>query len=197
MKDAKITSKKKEYPFDFKKYLTIRNILVFIILLTLYIAFPKLLQPIILIIFFYPISLFSCRLTKYIKFLNTETITGFTVFLGYLYGWKWALFFGFVLGTYMWSQTYMNQLTFVQCFTYIFAAYFGYCSSIWFPKNFLIGYLVAVTIKNVLNFVVFLFFNPSLVENISHTIAAVITNTFIMPIFLQLLYNLIMTITPT
>ena len=190
------SEKEKRNPYDIKKYLTVRNILVVALLLLLYILFPKFVQPIVLILVFYPISLFSARTTKYIKFLTTETITPFTIFLAYLYGWQWGVFFGFILGTFIWSQTAMNQLTFVECITYIFAAYFGYLASIWFPSNFLLGYVVAVSLRNLITFIIFLFFNPSLVENISHTIQAVIMNTIIMPIFLNLLYQLVVTITP-
>ena len=196
-KKLKIETRKKDYPFDFKKYLTLRNILIFIILIVLYLLFPKYVQPIVLIIVFYPISLLSTKTTKFIKHLNTETITPFTIFLGYLYGWKWAFFFGFILGTYMWSQTALNQLTMVQCVLNGFAAFCGYWASIWFPGNFVIGYIVAVTLRNVISFLIFLIFNPSLVENITHTVSAIMTNTILMPFFLNILYKIVMFLSPT
>ena len=145
---------KKNYPFDIKKYLNLRNILIMFILIISYLMFPKILQPVILILIFYPISLVSCRVTKYVKFMTAETITPFTIFLGYLYGWQWGVFFGFVLGTYMWTQTAMNQLTFIECITYIFAAFFGHWAAGWFPGNFVAGYLVAVTLKKNITFVI-------------------------------------------
>jgi hypothetical protein len=187
---------KKMSPFDIRKYLTLRNFLIMIILIIIYIMFPGVVQPVVLILIFYPLSVVSCRVTKYVKYLNTELITPFTIFLGYVYGWQWAVFFGFFLGFAIWSQTALNQMTIINCFTYIFAAFFGYWASGWFPNNFMIGYLVAVTLKNLVTTFVFLFFNPDLFENISHTIQALITNTVIMPIFLNILYNIIIALTP-
>ncbi len=187
---------KGESPLGIKKYFTLRNILVFVILLIFYSIYPKFVQPIVLIILFYPLALFSTKASKFTKFINTELITSFTIFIGYLYGWWWAFFFGFILGSFMWSQTALNTLTIVNCITYIYAAYFGAKAAIWFPDNFLVGYLIAVTIKNVLTFFSFLLFNPSIVENISHTISEMITNTVVAPVFLDLLYKLIMWITP-
>jgi hypothetical protein len=187
---------KKQSPFVLKKYLNLRNILIMIILFVVYIMFPNVVQPVLLIIIFYPLSLISCRVTKFVKYLNTELITPFTIFLGYVYGWKWAVFFGFFLGFAIWSQTMLNQLTIVNCFTYIYAGFFGYWASFWFPNNFMMGYLIAVTMRNVLTTIVFLFFNPDLMENITHTIAAFMTNTVFMPLFLNILYTIIMALTP-
>ncbi len=187
---------KKNYPFDIKKYLTLRNILIMFILVLFYFMFPSFVQPIILIIIFYPISLVSARVTKYVKYISAETITSFTVFLGYVYGWQWAVFFGFFLGFAIWSQTALNQLTIVNCFTYLFAAVFGHLAAGWFPGNFVVGYLVAVTLRNILTVILFFFFNPDMIENISHTLAEVITNTVFLPFFLNILYNIVMAITP-
>ena len=186
----------KQSPYDIKKYLTLRNILLMIILLISYLMFPKIFQPVVLILVFYPISLLSCRVTKYVKFMTVETITPFTIFLGYIYGWQWAVFFGFFLGTYIWTQTAMNQLTFIECFTYIFAAFVGHWAAGWFPGNFVVGYLVAVTLRNIFTFVLFIFFNPSLVENITHTFQQLVMNTLFAPLVLSILYNIIMAITP-
>jgi hypothetical protein len=187
---------KKNYPFDIKKYLNLRNILLILFLAIIYFVFPKYVQPIILIIAIYPLSLLSVKTSKYVKTLNVEILTPMTIFIGYVYGWQWAMFYGFVLGSYMWSQTSLNSMTFVNCITYIFSAYFGYLAHIWFPNNFILGYIIAVSIRNVITFIMFLFFNPSLFENITHTLSEVMTNTLLAPIFLNLLYKLIMLLTP-
>ena len=163
----------------------------------IYLIYPRHVQPIILIIIFYPIALFSTKASKFAKTINLELITSFTIFLAYLYGFKWAFFFGVILGTIMWSQTSLNSMTLINCGTYVFAAYFGSLAAIWFPApNFITGYLVAVTLKNIATFLVFLFLNPSPIENIMHTFAEFLTNTIIAPVFLNMLYKLIIFITP-
>jgi hypothetical protein len=187
---------KKQSPFVLRRYLTLRNFLIMFILLIFYIMFPRIFQPVALILVFYPLSLISCRVTKFVKYLNTELITPFTIFLGYVYGWQWAVFFGFFLGFAIWSQTMLNTMTIVQCFTYVIAGFLGFWAASWFPNNFVTGYLVAVTLRNIITTIIFLFFNPDLMENITHTIAAFMTNTIFMPLFLNILYNLLMVITP-
>ena len=126
MKKAKRKPKietKGESPFGIKKYITMRNILVFVILLIFYAIYPKFVQPIILIILFYPIALLSTKASKFAKTINLEMITPFTIFLGYLYGFKWAIFFGVILGTVMWSQTALNFMTILNILTYGIAAF--------------------------------------------------------------------------
>ena len=199
MKKAKRKPKietKGESPFGIKKYITMRNILVFVILLIFYAIYPKFVQPIILIILFYPIALLSTKASKFAKTINLEMITPFTIFLGYLYGFKWAIFFGVILGTVMWSQTALNFLTILNILTYGIAAFFGAQAAVWFPSAFLTGYLVAATIRNVLTFFLFLLFNPDPFENFTHTFAQIMTNTMLAPIFLNILYKVIIFITP-
>jgi len=187
---------KAQYPFSFEKYLTKKNLALFIILTIFYILFPNYVQPLVLIVIIYPLSFMSIRTSKYVKYLNTELVTPFTLFIGYIYGWKWAAFYGFGLGLFMWAQTAINTMTILNCLTYLLSAFLGHFAAIWFPGNFLRGYLVAVTIRNVITYLMFLVFNPDPFENLTHTSAAFITNTLILPIFLDLLYKLIIFITP-
>ncbi len=189
---SKLELDKKQYPFDIKKYLTMRNFLLFLLLFVLYLFYPQYVQPIILIAVLYPISLLSIRSTKYIKYLNTEIVTPFTIFIGYVYGWQWALFYGFVLGFFMWAQTSLNTLTMINLLTYVLSAFLGYWASLLYPGQFMKGYLIAVTIRNVITFFVFLLFNPDPLENLTHTFAAFMTNTILLPLFLNLLYKFIM-----
>jgi len=194
-KKAKLELDKKQYPFDIKKYLTTRNLLLLGLLLVFYIFFPQYVQPIILIAILYPISLLSIRSTKYVKYLNTEIVTPFTIFIGYVYGWQWAIFYGFFLGFFMWAQSSLNTLTMINCLTYVLSAFLGYWASLLYPGAFMKGYLIAVTIRNVITFFVFLMFNPDPLENLTHTFAAFMTNTIILPLFLNMLYNFLMLIT--
>ena len=187
---------KSQYPFDIKKYLTLRNLLIMLLLITLYLFFAKDIQAILLIIVFYPISLFAARTTKYVKHVSTDTIAAFTVFLGYLYGWKWGLFFGLGIGLVIWSQTALNLLTMINLTTYGVAAIAGHLSAGWFGSEFYTGYVVAIMIRNVYAFTVFLLFNPNVVENFTHTFSEFITNTLLYPIVLNILYGVIIFLTP-
>ncbi|MBN2368461.1 hypothetical protein JXC34_05575 [Candidatus Woesearchaeota archaeon] len=187
----KLKLRKDASPFDIKKYLTLRNALIILILVVLYIAFPKTSQAIIMIIVLFPITEFSVRTSKYIKDFSIEMLTPFSIFLGYLYGWKWGAFFGVVLGFYMWAQVSIKVKTLISIFLCGVAAYLGQVSAVWFPGNFVTAYLIVITIRNLLGFIMFIPFN-TMFNNIAYTISDAFFNTFLMSIVLNVLYRLVM-----
>jgi hypothetical protein len=191
-----ISVRKKYNPLELKKYFSLRNVLIMLLVLCLYFIIPNYIQAIILMVIFYPISVFTVRTTKYFRGIGIETITPFTIFLGYRYGWQIALFFGFGIGTYIWSQVGMNQKTLMQCIMNAVAAFLGFWAAGWFPGNFVLGYVVAITIRNIMTFVVFLLVNPDVFNNLSHLVSDVVWNTLILTVFMNLLYQLVVFISP-
>ncbi|MFH0874806.1 MAG: hypothetical protein V1859_02625 [archaeon] len=191
----KITTIQKYYPFNLKKYFTIRNGLLLLLLFVLYLFIPKYVQAITLMIIFYPICLFTVKTTKYVKNMGIETLTTFSIFLGYLYGWQIAMFFGLVIGGYIWSQAGLVTKTLVQILMTGFAGYLGYWvhGLTWLP-NFFWAYIFAVTIRNILTFVIFIPVNPEPVANFMHLVSDIVWNTLILSTFINMLYNLIMLI---
>ncbi len=191
MKKRKLIQTRKEfYPFDFRKYLTVRNIIIFLIMVILYLTFPDYMQAIVLMIAFYPISLFTVKTTKYMRGMGIETITSFTIFLGYVYGWKIGMFFGFGIGTYIWAQAGMNQKTLVQCLINALCAFLGNWAS-GFNMNFFWAYCIAAVIRNIVTFIVFLAVNPDIFNNALHTITDFVWNTLILSHIMNLLYDLV------
>jgi hypothetical protein len=96
--------KDKSDAFNLKKYLNLRNVLIFFIFLILYIIYSEFFQAVLLTVLFFPLAQWSVRTSKYIKDFSIEMLTPLSIFLGYLYGWQWGAFFGVILGTYMWTR---------------------------------------------------------------------------------------------
>ncbi len=190
-KKFKLELRKDVDPFNISKYLTLRNFLITAIGLLLYFIFPKYFQAVLLIAIFYPIGQFSVKTSKYVRNLSIEMVTSFSIFLGYVYGWQWGFFYGVVLGTYMWMQTSIKAKTIVSIIATGMAAYFGHLTAIWFPNNFLIAYLVAITMRNVIAFFMFMPFNP-MMQNLIYTVSDAFWNTLIMSVFLNILYSIVM-----
>jgi hypothetical protein len=195
-KNPIIKTRKEFYPFDIKKYLTLKNALILLILAFLYLMFPKYIQAVVLMFIFYPISVFTVRTTKYMRGMGIETITPFTLFLSYLYGWEIALFFGFGIGTYIWSQAGMNQKTMAQCLMNAFCAFIGIWMRHTFPAwTFATAYVVAVMIRNVLTYLIFIPVNPDKVGNLTHFLSDIAWNTIILTSVMSFMYDIVMLVT--
>ncbi|MBT3465232.1 hypothetical protein HOD20_07380 [archaeon] len=188
--------RKGENPFDIKKYLTPRNIMIFLLLILLYFIFPKYIQAFILILIFYPLTLFGAKTSKYLRGMNLNMDSPFTIFLGYHYGWQIGLFFGLGIGGYIWSLAGINQKTLVQIMTTSLSAYFGYLASIYFPHNFVLGYILCSLARNILTFLLYLLANPNFMGNLTHTSIDIFWGTFLMSIFLSILHDIIIFISP-
>ncbi|MBN2423057.1 hypothetical protein JXB41_07575 [Candidatus Woesearchaeota archaeon] len=188
-----IKTRTKQNPFNLKKYLTIRNLLIFLLLVVLYIVIPSYTQAIILIIIFYPISMFTARLSKYVRTMNLNLLESFTIFLSIVYGWKIALFFGGVLGTYIWMQVGMNQKTMTNCLMTYFSAFIGQWMFTLIPNSFLWAYISAAMIRNLLTFLVFLLVNPNIFHNLNHLICDIF-KTIMMSSILKFLYDFLLLI---
>jgi hypothetical protein len=177
--------------FDFKKYFNLRNFLILIIFIILYILYAKIFQAVLLIVLLFPLTQFSVRTSKYVKDFSIEMLTPFSIFLGYVYGWKWGAFFGVILGSYMWAQVSIKDKTIVSIFLCGLSAYLGQLSAGWFPGNFALAYLVVITIRNVLAFIMYIPLN-TMFNNIVYTLSDSFFNTLLMSIFLNLLYKIVL-----
>jgi hypothetical protein len=188
-----IKTRKEYYPFDIKKYLTLRNITIFFLLIFSYLIFPKYTEAIILMMIFYPISLFTAKLSKYVRTMNINVLEPFTIFLSMVYGWKIALFFGGILGTYIWAQVGMNQKTMTNCLMTYFSAFIGQWIFTLLPNSFLWAFLIAGMIRNFLTFLVFLLVNPNVLANATH-LTCDIFKTIILASLLKILYDFLILI---
>ncbi|MFH2021301.1 MAG: hypothetical protein ABIJ34_07850 [archaeon] len=177
--------------FNFKKYFNLRNLLVLIIFIVLYIIYSEIFQAVLLIVLFFPLANWSVRTSKYIKDFSIEMLTPLSIFLGYVYGWRWGAFFGVILGSYMWAQVSIKAKTIVSIFLCGVSAYLAELSVGWFPGNFVLAYLVVITIRNILGFIMYIPIN-TMFNNIVYTVSDAFFNTFIMSIVLPLLYKLVM-----
>jgi len=172
---------------DVKKHFVWRNILILAVLALGYIFFPRHVQQIALLIVFSAISLVT------VKTIGIETVTAFSIFLGYVYGWFSGVFFGLVLGTYIWAQAGLNQKTLVQCLMNGLSGLLGYYAAT-LGFGFFWGYIAAAMARNIITSGIFLLINPDMINNITHFFSDVVWNTLIMSQILLLLYNLLMLI---
>ena len=87
-------------------------------------------------------------------------------------------------------------MTMINITTYGVAAFSGHLAHGWFGAEFYTAYIVAIMMRNVYAFFVFLLFNPNVFENFTTTFSEIITNTFLYPLVLNILYKIIMFLTP-
>jgi hypothetical protein len=177
--------------FNVKKYLNLRNILIFLIFLILYILYSSFFQAVLLTVLFFPVAQWSVRTSKYIKDFSIEMLTPLSIFLGYIYGWRWGAFFGVVLGSYMWAQISIKDKTIVSIFLCGVSAYLAQLAAGWFPGNFALAYIVVITLRNILGFIMYIPFN-TMVNNVVYTLSDAFFNTLIMSIVLNLLYKMVL-----
>ena len=183
--------KTKADAFNLKKYINLRNFIILVIFIILYILYSKTFQAVLLIVILFPITQFSVRTSKYVKDFSIEMLTPFSIFLGYVYGWRWGAFFGVILGSYMWAQVSIKDKTIVSIFLCGLSAYLAQLSVGWFPGNFGLAYLVVITIRNILGFIMYIPLN-TMFNNIVYTVSDAFFNTLLMSIFLNILYKIVL-----
>jgi hypothetical protein len=183
---------KKEFR-GIKKYLTLRNLLIAGLLFIVYLMFSDLAKAVFIIAIFVPAGTASIKITRLLPHATIDLLSPCTFFLAYLFGWPAGIFYGVILGAYMWSTAYsISQFVLLNLFLYGIVAFIaGYLSSI--AMAFTTAYYVAIVIKNILYFTLgALMGNP--VENTIHTITSSLSNLLFFPPFMFLLYNLLIRI---
>ena len=186
-----MTKKKKIYFDSIKKHITLRNFLIAGIALIIYLMFADLAKAILFTALFVPLGTVSIKVTRLLPQANIEVITPCSFFLGYLYGWPVGVFYGVILGAYMWSTAYsISQFVVMSLFLNGVSAFMGHYFSTSFGWSFTFAYLLAMGIRNILYFTIGLLIGGNPVENTMHTITATLTNMLIFPTFMIMLYNI-------
>ncbi|MEK6916519.1 MAG: hypothetical protein AABW92_02130, partial [Nanoarchaeota archaeon] len=183
-------SKKKKIYYDgIKKYLTLRNFLIAGIAIIIYLMFADLAKAILFMVLFVPAGTLSIKITRVLPQANLEIVTPCSFFLGYLYGWPTGVFFGVILGAYIWAVAYpISQFVVMNLFLNGLTAVMGYYFATTLGWQFTFAYFIGMGIRNVLFFGIgSMMGNP--MENLMHTISAIFGNMVLFPTFMIFLYN--------
>lgn len=178
---------KKIFFHGLKRYITTRNVLFSALVFMIYLMFSDLAKAVLFMAVFLPLGILSIKVTRIIPHATLDLLAPCTFFIAYLYGWPAGLFFGVILGAYMWSTAYpLSQFVLLNLFLYAVTAFLAHLLAAYSWK-FATAYFIGVGIKNILYFGIgALMGNP--LENTIHTISSSFTNMVICPPFLLFLY---------
>ena len=91
---------KEKYNRVVKKYITTKNVLLFLIALVLFMIFSNALKGILLLIFLFPLSRLTVKVTAFVPHITLEQYTSGTLLMTYLYGPSVGALSGLSLGLY-------------------------------------------------------------------------------------------------
>ena len=173
-----------------RKYLTLRNLLIAAIFIFIYIMFSDIAEAIFFVVIFVPVGILSIKLTRVLPHMDMETLTTCSFFLGYLYGWPVGVFFGLVLGSYIWMTAFsFSQFVMMSVFLNAVAALLGFAFA-GYGWAFPTAYLIGMAIRNTLYFGLGWIIGGDPVGNTIHTFTAVLTNMILLPQLIYLIYGL-------
>ena len=173
-----------------RKYLTLRNLLIAAIFIFVYIMFSDIAEAIFFVVIFVPVGILSIKLTRVLPHMDMETLTTCSFFLGYLYGWPVGVFFGLVLGSYIWMTAFsFSQFVMMSVFLNAVAALLGFMFA-GYGWAFPTAYMIGMVIRNALYFGVGWIIGGDPVGNTIHTFTAILTNMILLPQLIYIIYNL-------
>jgi hypothetical protein len=172
-----------------KKHLTLRNALIAVLIFLSYLIFSDLIKTVLFVAILVPAGTFSIKLTRIIPNANLEVIAPCAFFIGYLFGWPAGVFYGVILGAYMWATYYsVSQFVMLHLLLNGIAAFLGF-----FLKShgmvFASAYYLGLIIRDGLFFVLgAMMGNP--MENTIQTLSSIFTHLILLPTFMIILYNI-------
>ena len=180
---------KKEIP-GIKKYLTLRNLLITALFVVVYLMFSNLAKAIFFVVIFVPIGILSIKLTRVLPHMDMDTLTTCSFFLGYLYGWPIGVFFGLVIGSYIWMTAFsFSQFVMMSVFLNAISAVIGFVFA-GYGWAFPMAYMIGMVIRNTLYFGIGWIIGGDPVGNTIHTFTAVLTNMILLPELIYLIHGL-------
>ncbi|MBN1503194.1 hypothetical protein JW930_06650 [Candidatus Woesearchaeota archaeon] len=172
-----------------KKYLTWRFLLIGIIFILLLFLLSDFVKGILLLVIFFPMSLYTARITKFVNGVTLETATASTILIAYLYGPSLGALAGLVITAWSYLANSIAKLrAYLDIIYTTFCGFFaGYMTR--FDFNFGTAFVIAIIVKNVVAFFFnHFFFDPDKISNIVYRITHLILNVFIYRLFFELIY---------
>ncbi|MBN1502853.1 hypothetical protein JW930_04875 [Candidatus Woesearchaeota archaeon] len=174
---------------DFKKYLNIRYLLIGMLLLFGYLLFSDYVVAIILTGIFIPLGIMSIRVTRFLPRVATETITSCSGLMGYLFGPWIGLFFGLFVGGIGYIKNSMgSQFVLLMIMLQGFS---GFLAGTLNSLSFTMAYLITMSARNLLSFLLGPLIGGNPLENVIHTITDILWNSFFMYYIMKLIYELV------
>jgi hypothetical protein len=153
--------------------------------------FSDLAKAIIFMILFTPLGLLSVKTTKFIPHLGVETVTSCSFFMGYLFGWPVGLFFGVIIGGYIWSVAAgLSQFVMANLFLNGLVAFLGHFFNVTLHWKFALAYTVGMITRNILSYLIVIPLGANPVENVNHFIADMAWNVIVFAQFMFILYRI-------
>jgi hypothetical protein len=178
-----------------KKILNTRSILIAVILIFLFLLLKQYFKGILLLLIFFPMSLYTVRVTRFVNYITLETNTASTILMAYLYGPVIGTLAGFMLSAYGY---FANSVTkFLSMIDMVLTALTGlFVGALLHGKMpFSIAFIIAILVKNGIGFVLYhFFFDPDKVQNVVYRTTHLIWNIFIVRLLYELIYAVYMAI---
>jgi hypothetical protein len=136
------------------------------------------------------LGMLTLKVSRLVPHISIETVTSSAILVGYLYGWKWGLFFGLAVGLYGYVQISLIKLT-----TIVNALFMGLSGVLAYGFHsmgfdFWWAFFWTYIIRMNIGFMVFRQLNPDLTENIMHSYGDGFFSIFITFQLMQLMHNI-------
>ncbi|MEM2139336.1 MAG: hypothetical protein QXM96_04260 [Candidatus Woesearchaeota archaeon] len=182
---------REEFKKKFQKYLNVRYLLFALIFLIAFLVWGKYVVGLALLAIFLPFTFFTIKYSKMIPNISIESNTAMTFFIGYVFGSKYGLIYGPIVGISCYALNSFISPGYILApivagISAIFMGFFHFTLHL----NFIQSFFLALVIRTILAFLIFIkLYDP--VEVTMHQVTQFISNLVIYLPLLSLLYELI------
>jgi hypothetical protein len=180
-----------EFRTKAKRHINLRTLLLLFIILIALLFWLKYIAGLLLVIVFFPITLFTVRYSKFVPHVTIESNTGMTLFFGYIFGPIFALIYGPLVG---WTCYIYNSVVTPASLSHsAIAGIAGFVCGILkvaFGLSFTHAFTIAMIIRTLIAFPWMLQFADPF-EVTSHQLSQLISNLILYLPILSLLESLV------
>ncbi|MEM3374404.1 MAG: hypothetical protein QXE31_04240 [Candidatus Woesearchaeota archaeon] len=182
---------REEFKKKVQKYLNIRVLLISVLVLVAFLIWAKYVIGIALLAIFLPFTFLTIRYSKMIPNISIESNTAFTFFIGYVFGAKYGLIYGPIVGISCYALNSFISPGYI--LAPIVAGISAFLIGLINPTmhlSFVQFFFLTLILRTILAFVVFIkLYDP--VEVTMHQVTQFISNLIIYLPILSLLYEII------
>ena len=184
-----MTKAKKGKKKSFNSFLE-KNLKYLILGLILIILFRKYLLFIVLSIPTLIMGMITMKASRVVPHISIESISSAATLIGYIWGWKAGLIFGFVVGMIGWIQVGLVKHTTIT--TAVFMGFNGMMGGILssFFSSFYVAHTMAFLIRAPINYIIMGAITSDPIENFMHSFGDSAFSVFIHVHWINLLYIL-------
>lgn len=182
---------REEFKKKVQKYLNIRILLFSFIILIAFLVWAKYVIGIAVLALFLPITYITIKYSKLIPNISIESNTAFTFFIGYVFGGKYGLIYGPIVGISCYALNSFISPGYILApivagFSSLFVGFLHFS----LKMNFIQAFFLGLIFRTILAFILFIrLYDP--IEVTMHQVTQFFSNLIIYLPLLSLLYEII------